>query len=220
MMMDDTTREALLNKVCATLGEQEASMMSGLISENKALKEENEQLKQHNQVLRLKVDAMARKLFGKSSEKLDPAQLQMVFDALKKQPEDVAKKDPASDSAACDSEAEPATALTSAKRKKRTLEQIIEGLPVSEVIIDPPEVKAQPEAWTCMGAEVTKLIDYIPGKFACQHLVRRKYVRKDARHRALAHAARPLHRHTQAAGPHPHPALRTAPTLLPHRTHV
>ena len=108
MMMDDTTREALLDKVCATLGEQEASMMSGLISENKALEQEAEQLKQHNQVLRLKVDAMARKLFGKSSEKLDPAQLQMVFDALKNQPEDVSKKDPASDSAACDSEAEPA----------------------------------------------------------------------------------------------------------------
>ncbi|MES2736651.1 MAG: transposase [Verrucomicrobiota bacterium] len=33
-------------------------------------------------MLRLKVDAMARKLFGRSSEKLDPAQLQMVFEAL------------------------------------------------------------------------------------------------------------------------------------------
>ena len=47
-----------------------------------SLKQEVEQLKQHNEVLRLKVDAMARKLFGRSSEKLDPAQLQMVFEAL------------------------------------------------------------------------------------------------------------------------------------------
>jgi transposase len=154
-----------------------------LRAEVEVLKEENEQLKQHNTVLRLKVDAMARKLFGKSSEKLDPAQLQMVFDALNKEPDDVLKKDPASGSAACDLEAEEAqTSAISSKRKKRTLEEIIAGLPVSEVIIDPPEVKAEPEAWSCMGAEVTKLIDYIPGKFACQHLVRRKYVRKDARH--------------------------------------
>ena len=171
MMMPDAPHDAMLQQELVTLR-----------TENLALKEELEQLKQHNAVLRLKVDAMARKLFGKSSEKLDPAQLQMVFDALNKQPDDVAKKDPASGSAACDSEAETAAPAVTSKRKKRTLEQIIDGLPVSEVIIDPPEVKAEPDAWACMGAEVTKLIDYIPGKFACQHLVRRKFVRKDARH--------------------------------------
>ena len=154
-----------------------------LRAEVEALKEENEQLRQLNHVLRLKVDAMARKLFGRSSEKLDPAQLQMVFDALKDEPDDVAKKDPASGSATCASEAEaPAAPASDGRGRKRSLDEIIDGLPVSEVIIDPPEVKAEPEAWTCMGAEVTKLIDYIPGRFACQHLVRRKYVRKDARH--------------------------------------
>ena len=157
-----------------------------LRAQNEALKEENEQLRQNNAVLRLKVDAMARKLFGKSSEKLDPAQLQMVFEALQNEPpEDTPKKSDASGSAVCDSEAEaPATPAPEgqAKRKKRTLEQIIAGLPVSEVIIDPPEVKAEPEAWQCIGAEETRLIDYIPGKFACQKLVRRKYVRKEARH--------------------------------------
>ena len=171
MMMPDTPDDAMLQRELATLR-----------TENQALKEENEQLKQHNAVLRLKVDAMARKLFGKSSEKLDPAQLQMVFDALNNEPGDMAKKDPASGSAACDSEAEPAADANNGRRRKRTLDEIIDGLPGSEVIIDPPEVKAEPEAWACMGAEVTKLIDYIPGKFACQHLVRRKYVRKDARH--------------------------------------
>ena len=68
------------------------------------------------------------------------------------------------------------------KRRKRTLEEIIAALPLSEVIIDPQEVRADPQAWQCIGAEVTKLVDYIPGRFACQKLVRRKYVRKDARH--------------------------------------
>ena len=60
---------------------------------NDLLKEQIEEIKQHNHVLRLKVDALARKLFGKSSEKLDPAQLQMVFDALQNEtPGDEAKK--------------------------------------------------------------------------------------------------------------------------------
>ncbi|OYW26233.1 MAG: hypothetical protein B7Z47_07840, partial [Chthoniobacter sp. 12-60-6] len=59
------------------------------------------------------------------------------------------------------------------------------------MLIDPEEVKADPEAWACIGAEETKLIDYTPGRFACQKLVRRKYVRKDARH--LPPVTAPLH---------------------------
>ena len=183
MTMPDTTREALLNQELATLR-----------VENEALKIEIEQLRQHNHTLRLKVDAMARKLFGKSSEKLDPAQLQMVFDALQNQAsDDGSKKADASDLAACDSgaEATAAAGTAPAKRRKRTLDELIDGLPMSEVIIDPPEVKAEPEAWTCMGAEETKLIDYIPGRFECQKLIRRKYVRNDARH--LPPITAPLH---------------------------
>ncbi|MDB6116785.1 MAG: hypothetical protein JWO08_566 [Verrucomicrobiaceae bacterium] len=107
-----------------------------LRAEVEALKEENEHLKHHNAVLRLKVDAMARKLFSKSSEKLDRAQLQMVFDALNKEPDDISKKDHASASAACDLEAEEAAApAIGSKRRKRTRDEVIAGLPVSEVII-------------------------------------------------------------------------------------
>ncbi|GAA5150373.1 IS66-like element ISBthe6 family transposase [Prosthecobacter algae] len=148
-----------------------------------SLKQEVEQLRQHNEVLRLKVDAMARKLFGRSSEKLDPAQLQMVFEALQNgMPEDGPPKKPeASVDALCGSEADEAAKGQTA-RKKRSLEQILAGLPVIEIIIEPEEVKADPQAWTCMGAEVTRLIDYTPGKFSCQKINRRKYVRKEARH--------------------------------------
>ena len=157
---------------------------AALREENKALKEEVEQLKQHNYTLRLKVDAMARKLFGKSSEKLDADQLQLVFDALRDEPPQEAKKPDASDLAESDSEAEEAaaTAPPAQRKKKRKLADIIDGLPTTETIIDPPEVLAQPEAWECIGAEVTKLIDIEPAKFKCNKIIRRKYVRKDARH--------------------------------------
>lgn len=143
------------------------------------------QLKQDNAVLRLKVDAMARKLFGKSSEKLDPAQLQLVFDALQKgELSGEQKKPEASDINADHSEADEAAATTSAakpvKRKKRTLDELIEGLPVTDVIIVPEAVEADPTAWRRMGEEVTKLIDYTPGKFNCERIIRPKYVRIEA----------------------------------------
>lgn len=160
-MMPPTPRETLLEEETVVLRAQ-----------NGALRLENE---------RLKVDAMARKLFGKSSEKLDPAQLQMVFAALESEPPDAdeAKKPDASGGAGCGPEAD---AGSPAKRRKRTLDEILEGLPLSEVIVDPPQVVAEPEAWFCIGAEETRLIDYTPGRFACQKIIRRKYVRKDARH--------------------------------------
>jgi transposase len=189
MMTPETPREALLLEQIARLQEQAALQQEQvrLLNERiELLVRHNALLEQHNRVLQLKVDAMARKLFGKSSEKLDPAQLQMVFEALQEQEDDAAKKVPASADAPCVSEAEAgaadAAANGRAKRKKRTLEQVLEGLPVTEVIIDPEEVRAEPEAWACIGAEETKLIDYTPGRFSCQKIVRRKYVRKDARH--------------------------------------
>lgn len=174
-----TPREAMLLEQIALLREQVRLLTEKL----DLLERHNAALEQHNAVLRLKVDAMARKLFGRSSEKLDPAQLQMVFDALREEEDGTAKKAPASDCAACGSEAEAeAAAAPGAKRRKRTLEEVIAGLPTSEMIIDPPEVTARPEAWQCIGAEETRLIDYTPGKFSCQKLVRRKYVSKEERH--------------------------------------
>lgn len=170
--MSETPHDALLLQENAALRR-----------ENQALRQQIEALAQHNQVLRLKVDAMARKLFGKSSEKLDPRQLQMVFDALKNEPPNGAKKEEASDLPAGGSEAAATSAAPLQRvRKKRSLEEMIQGLPVTEVIIDPEEIKADPSCWVCIGAEERNLIDYTPGKFSCQKIVRCKYVRKDQRH--------------------------------------
>ena len=190
-MMTDTSRESLLLQELATLREINQAQQAQIT----ALTARIEQITQDNVVLRLKVDAMARKLFGRSSEKLDPAQLQMVFDALQDplQEQDAAKKPVASDCVpdASEAEATAAAPAQSGKRRKRTLDELIAGLPVTEVLIDPEEVKAEPEAWACIGAEETKLIDYTPGSFQCQKLVRRKYVRKEARH--LPPITAPLH---------------------------
>ena len=184
MTMPDSPRDALLQQENATLREMNKTLQAQIGT----LTQRIEQLTQDNLVLRLKVDAMARKLFGKSSEKLDPAQLQMVFEALQNEgPGSELKKSEASGSNADNSEAEADKGVSVAKpvkRRKRTLEDIIEGLPVVDVILEPEAVKAEPEAWRCMGEEVTKLINYTPGRFNCERLIRRKYVRKEAAYEA------------------------------------
>ena len=184
MTMPDSPRDALLQQENATLREMNKTLQAQIGT----LTQRIEQLTQDNLVLRLKVDAMARKLFGKSSEKLDPAQLQMVFEALQNEgPDSELKKSEASGSNADNSEDEADKGVSVAKpvkRRKRTLEDIIEGLPVVDVILEPEAVKAEPEAWRCMGEEVTKLINYTPGRFNCERLIRRKYVRKEAAYEA------------------------------------
>ncbi len=79
MMMKETAHEALLSKVRVTLGGEAADMVSALIAENQSLRAQIDIIEKTNAVLKLKVDAMARRLFGQSSEKIDPAQMQLVF---------------------------------------------------------------------------------------------------------------------------------------------
>jgi hypothetical protein len=182
-MTPETPHEAQLREENAALRMELEKLQQEIGERQRKL----EQLEQLNAVLQLKVDAMARKLFGRSSEKLSKEQMQLVFAALEPESSldpETAKKSGASGGGACVPEAEAPASQSQAPtpRRKRSLEQIIEGLPVTEVVLDPAEVKAEPQAWFCIGAEETKLIDYTPGTFRCQKIVRRKFVRRDARH--------------------------------------
>lgn len=73
--MPDSTLAALLQQEVATLREINRNQQAQLEVQQariEALTAQLEVLSQDNVILRLKVDAMARKLFGRSSEKLDP----------------------------------------------------------------------------------------------------------------------------------------------------
>ena len=52
-------------------------------------------------------------------------------------------------------------------------------LPVVEEVIDPGPVKACPEAWRCIGEEVTEQLDHEPAHFFKRRIVRRNYARRD-----------------------------------------
>lgn len=120
-----------------------------------------------NLLLRQKIDALARRIFGVSSEALDPAQLQLLLQMPELKP---VENPPAP---IVLEKAKPMVAL----RKHRT-QRLPENLPVIEEVIDPEPVKAKPENWRCIGQEVSEQLDYEPGRFLRRRTIRRKYVHR------------------------------------------
>lgn len=126
-----------------------------------------------NLLLRQKIDALARRIFGVSSEALDPAQLQLLLQMPELKP--VENPPPV-----MVEKPKPMVAV----RKERKAPRLPENLPVVEEVIDPEPVKKQPENWRLIGQEVSERLDYEPGRFLRHRTIRRKYV-----HRTQADAA-------------------------------
>ena len=120
-----------------------------------------------NLLLRQKIDALARRIFGVSSEALDPAQLQLLLQ--------MPELKPAENPLALVVVEKPKPMV--AVRKHRT-QRLPENLPVIEEVIDPEPVKEQPENWRCIGQEVSEQLDYEPGRFLRRRTIRRKYVHR------------------------------------------
>lgn len=123
-------------------------------------------------VLRQTIDALTRRIFGVSSEKLDPAQLELLLDA------DAAKKAPAA------APADPGPAAEKIKDHKKPAHKtraprIPDHLPVQREEIDPPEVQCNPAAFRRIGEEVREQLGFKPAEFYRVQLVRPKYVRID-----------------------------------------
>jgi transposase len=118
-------------------------------------------------LLRQKLDALARRIFGVSSEALNPAQLQLLLSLPELSTQPTATAAPA---------VVPERALKPAKRSRAP--RLPEHLPVIEEVIDPEPVKAAPEHWRCIGRKVSEQLDYEPGRFLRRRTVRRKYVHR------------------------------------------
>lgn len=96
------------------------------------------QLRAENELLREKIDLLIKKLFGASSEKLDPDQLELLLgpDAPKKP----CAAEPEEDGPAADPQ------NTARQRKSRTRPGLPEDIEVVEEVIDPAPVKSNPDA--------------------------------------------------------------------------
>ena len=119
-------------------------------------------------LLKGKVDALVRMLYGTKSEKFDPNQLKFLegFESKKEEA-------PTSD------EAGAKLPKSGTPRSQPRGPRIPENLPVYEEVLDPEEVKTAPEQYRKIGEEVSEQLDYRPAQFLKRRLIRRKYARID-----------------------------------------
>ena len=132
-----------------------------------ALRERIALLEKENALLREKLDALARKVFGVKSEKLDPAQLHLLLQGLDepgKAPEPVG------------AEAPRRSKVPSPPRSRTP--RLPDHLPIVEEVIVPEPVKVAPEQWRRIGEEVSERLDYEPARFLRRRTVRPKYVQR------------------------------------------
>ncbi len=154
-------------------------MNNGLLqAENQTLREKNaalqqalEQAQRENFILRQKLDALARRFFGKKSEQLDAAQLELLLAGLSQA---------AAPGSAQVSEL-PVVWRPRPSRQQSRRVRTPENLEVVHEVIDPPLVVADPEQWKYIGQEVSRQLDFQPGKFFWREIVRRKYVHVEDR---------------------------------------
>lgn len=129
------------------------------------------QLRAENELLREKIDLILRRLYGPSSEKLDPEQLELLLDP------DAAKKTCA---AGCDEDALAADSegSTPARRTGRRRPGLPADLEVVEETVDPEEVVVEPEAWRQLGQEVSERLEFEPARYWLRRIVRRTWVKR------------------------------------------
>ena len=130
-----------------------------------ALRELVSSLQRENSLLRQKIDALCRRVFGSSSEKIDAAQLELLLQWVNSGEAVEAKTAPA-----LEKTSEPVRA-----RKERA-QRVPENLPVVEQVIEPQEVIEQPAGWRLIGQEVSEQLDYEPARFLRRRIIRKKYV--------------------------------------------
>ena len=150
----------------------DSSRAADLLKRLQESQEQNARLVQENALLRQKIDWLVKRIFGASSEKLDAAQLELLLSLGADEP----GKAPAS--SALLEEALPSSLKDRSPRRKNDEPRWPADLQVIEEVIEPPQVQAEPQAWRCIGEEVSEQLDYEPARFLRRRLIRRKYVHR------------------------------------------
>ena len=129
------------------------------------LREQVSALQKENSLLRQKIDALCRRIYGCSSEKIEAGQLELLLQLVHSE---AASTNPPP--AVVEKTAEPA------RTRPERAPRIPENLPVVEQVIEPQEVTQEPEQWRLIGQEISEQLDYEPGRFLRRRIVRKKYV--------------------------------------------
>ena len=124
-----------------------------------------------NRLLRDRLDLLVRRYFGgQKNERISAQQLELMLQGFTRElmatQTSVAK--------------EPAPKDTKSTRSKPVRGGVPDHLPVrSTQTLVPPEVQAQPELFREIDRDTTRILDYEPGRFVCDQIIRPRYVRKD-----------------------------------------
>ena len=157
-MAQATELPKTLEAAHALIGEQ-TSLLEEQASFIHELKSENEDLKQ-------RLDQHAKRLFGKKSEKLDAAQLELAFAALQ-----------ASETTETDAADEIEVPAHKRKRKGHGRTKFSADLPRERRVIEPDDTDCPccRKPMSKIGEETSEQLDYIPASFLVIETVRPKY---------------------------------------------
>ena len=143
-------------------------------AQNRLLQAENERQSQEIKLLKGKIDLLIRRLFGSKSEKLDAAQLELLLKDL-----DLGKAVASAEKSEDTPKIEALKPVARASAEKQRRGRWPKNLAVQREVIEPAEVRANPEAFRCIGEDITEMLDYQPAKFFRRQIIRRKFVRRD-----------------------------------------
>jgi transposase len=157
------TNAALLKKV-----EELSARVAALEADNTRLREENTRLHQENRLLRQKLDQYIRHYFGgQRNEGLDKHQLELLLQGLANV---VTLPTP-----------EHKTVGGSRHGTSHPVRRMLaeDKLETYEVVIEPEEVKAQPEGWKKISEERTQQLDWVAPKIIKRVFIRPRYVKAE-----------------------------------------
>jgi len=152
------TMDATLPNELNALRELVSTLQAGL----DAAKSLTESLQSENQLLRQKLALFFKRYFGGTkNESLDPKQLELLLAGL----EALSAPTPAAE--------KPVRTRTTTVRAAR--QPLPAHLETELVVLEPEEVKQQPQGWRKLGEEVTEELDWKPAKFIKRLYIRPKY---------------------------------------------
>jgi transposase len=132
------------------------------------LEMENTRLQTENRLLRQKLDHYIRHYFGgQRNEALNQQQMEMLLQGL---PNVIALPAPESKPA-------PASRLGTPHPVRRMLTE--DKLETHEIVIEPEEVKAQPDGWKKISEERTSQLDWVAPKIIKRVFIRPRYVKAE-----------------------------------------
>ena len=141
-------------------------MQSALAEQYATLLKQHATLLQENRLLQQKVHFLMQRLFGRTSEKLDRRQLELLLGELQALTAPPPEDDP------------PPSPPGPRRAPRDAKPRLPENLPTEEIIVDPEEVTRDPTAYRLIGTEVTEELDVIPVQYLRRLIIRRKFMAK------------------------------------------